>query len=64
MGYLESKTQFLESGFHEGFHIGYKGPEIRQSESSNIPLRIGSKTELWNKLMKEVKLKWVAGPFK
>ena len=61
--YDEQETQFLESGFTHGFDIGYRGPVNRQSLSDNIPLRIGSKEELWNKLMKEVKLKRVAGPF-
>ena len=47
----------------QGFDIGYNGPTERKSESANIPLKIGSKEELWNKIMKEVKLKRVAGPF-
>ena len=63
MGYDANKIKFLEDGFTNGFDIGYQGPETRQSESNNIPLRVGSKTELWNKLMKEVKAKRVAGPF-
>ena len=62
-GYPEDKTDYLEDGFKDGFDIGYEGPEIRQSEAENIPLKIGTKTELWNKLMKEVNLKRVAGPF-
>ena len=61
--YDEMKIRRLEKGFSEGFDIGYEGPVLRQSESSNIPLRVGSKTELWNKIMKEVKNKRVAGPF-
>ena len=63
-GYNENKTCFIEDSFTNGFDIGYEGPEERQSLSSNIPLKVGSRTELWNKLMKEVKLKRVAGPFK
>ena len=61
--YDEDETLFLEDGFSNGFDIGYEGPQIRQSESENIPLRVGNQTELWNKLMKEVKLKRVAGPY-
>ena len=30
----------------------------------NLKLRVGSKLELWNKVMKEVKAKRYAGPFK
>ena len=64
--YDTQEIEFLHKGFTEGFNIGYKGPSVRQSESKNIPIKegVGSKTELWNKLMKEVKLKRVAGPFK
>ena len=61
--YHPSEIKYLQEGFTQGFDIGYEGPKIRQSESMNIPLKIGSKTELWNKLMREVELKRVAGPF-
>ena len=54
----------MEKGFTEGFDIGYQGPQKRQSKSDSIPFTVGNRTELWNKLMKEVKLKRVAGPFK
>ena len=40
-----------------------RGPVNRTSSSANIPLKIGSEEELWNKLMKEVKAERVAGPF-
>ena len=59
-----AKGHRLLEGFTKGFDIGYTGPVIRQSRASNIPLKVGSKTELWNKLIKEVKLGRVAGPFK
>ena len=63
--YEEEKIRFLEEGFSQGFDIGYEGPEERQSISDNIPFKkgVGDHIELWNKLMKEVKLKRVAGPF-
>ena len=61
--YDQSEIQFLEEGFTHGFDIRYQGPTVRASNASNIPLRIGSETELWNKLIKEVRLKCVAGPF-
>ena len=52
-------------GFTNGFSIGYEGdPMIRQT-SPNLKFRgVGNKTVLWNKVMKEVKLKRFAGPFK
>ena len=61
--YDTDEIEFLKKGFSEGFDIGYEGPSNRQSTAENIPLTVGSKTELWNKLMKEVKLKRVAGPY-
>ena len=63
-GYPKDKTDYLIQGFTHGFDIGYRGPNQRTSQSKNLPLRVGSKTQLWNKLMKEVKLNRVAGPFK
>ena len=59
----ENKTRFIVNGFSEGFDIGYSGPKIRADEANNIPLRIGSQTEMWNKLMKEIQHKRLAGPF-
>ena len=56
-------TQKIVHGFWHGFDIGYRGPLVRRSLSSNIPLRVGSKTELWNKILKEVKANRVAGPY-
>ena len=63
--YNEEEIDFLEDGFLNGFDIGYKGPPDRQSSADNLPFQegVGNKTELWNKLMKEVKAKRVAGPF-
>ena len=52
--YDPREIQFLERGFTSGFDICYKGPICRQSRSNNIPLKIGSKVQLWNKIMKEV----------
>ena len=62
-GYDEQEIDFLEDGFTNGFDIGYEGPTNRTSTSANIPLKVGNKTILWNKLMKEVKAKRVAGPY-
>ena len=61
--YNPIETEFLVNGFTKGFDIGYKGPVIRQSKASNIPLRVGNEVELWNKIIKEVKLGHVAGSF-
>ena len=61
--YDEQKTKYLVDGFTRGFDIGYRGPTERKDHSANIPITVGSKLELWNKVMKEVKLKRYAGPF-
>ena len=62
--YIKTETEFLSKGFTEGFDIGYTGPENRQSHARNLPFReVGSPTKMWNKIMKEVKLQRVAGPF-
>ena len=64
-GYDQQKTKILIDGFKCGFDLGYRGPEKRRDTSSNIPIRegVGSLTELWNKVMKEVKEHRYAGPF-
>ena len=50
-------------GFSEGFDFGYRGPTNRRNSSENIPLKLGTKTDLWNKIMKEVEQNRYAGPF-
>ena len=54
--YDAKEISFLEDGFTNGFDIGYEGPQRRQSISNNIPFTVGNKMDLWDKLMKEVKL--------
>ena len=61
--YPDEDLQFLINGFRYGFDIGYAGPEDRADEAENRPITVGSKTELWNKVMKEVKLKRFTGPY-
>ena len=63
-GYEKEKTRFLIKGLREGFSIGYEGRADVQIHSPNLKFRgVGDKTVLWNKVMKEVKLKRYAGPF-
>ena len=61
--YNTVEVDFLERGLREGFDIGYEGPQKRRSTADNIPFTVGNKTQLWNKLMKEVRLGRVAGPY-
>ena len=57
------KATELIDGFSEGFDIGYHGPTNRQDTAENIPLKIGSEIDLWNKVMQEVQLNRYAGPY-
>ena len=62
--YDKNESQFLLDGFKNGFSIGYSGPEDVQIKSPNLKFRqVGDEVILWNKVMKEVKLKRYAGPF-
>ena len=61
--YDTTEIEFLHQGFSQGFDIGYDGPKDRRSTSENIPFTVGNETQLWNKVMKEVKLNRVAGPY-
>ena len=61
--YDEQEIEFLRKGFTTGFDLEYQGPVHRQSTARNLPLTVGSKTQLWNKLMKEVKVMRVDGPY-
>ena len=62
--YNEYKTAKLLHGFRHGFSLGYKGDTNIQQTVAKLKLHVGSKTELWNKVMKEVGAKRFAGPFK
>ena len=58
--YNPYETQFVIDGFKNGFNIGYRGTiEGLRRYAPNMKLNVGSKTILWNKVMKEVKLKTV-----
>ena len=64
VNYNEEVSEYLTTGFKEGFDLGYRGPEEVQQRSENLKFTIGDEIELWNKVMKEVKEKRYAGPFK
>ena len=61
--YDKEKSRYLIDGFKNGFDIGYRGPTDRRDLSQNLPFRVGTPTDLWNKVMKEVKEGRYAGPF-
>ena len=63
-GYNKKKTRYLVNGFKNGFSLHYEGLRKNlQMTSRNLPITVGSEIELWNKVMKEVKLKRYTGPF-
>ena len=61
--YDSEKTKYLISGFRNGFSLEFGGKVDSQVTSPNLKLRVGSLTELWNKVMIEVKVGRYAGPF-
>lgn len=62
--YSKEESDFLLTGFTKGFSLGYQGPRNRQTLAKNLRLRVGSKLDLWNKLIKEVQLGRVSGPWR
>ena len=62
--YDPEKIKSLYKGFTEGFRIGYDGPRDIVRTSNNHSFKIGTKYDLWNKIMKEVKEKRFIGPYK
>ena len=60
------ESDFIISGFRDGFDLGYRGPEKVRYKSRNLPFEpgVGSQVELWNKIMKEVALGRYAGPYR
>ena len=62
-GYDRQKIKKVVTGFRTGFKLGYNGPRKIQKKSPNLPFAVGDGIDLWNKVMKEVKLGRYAGPF-
>ena len=62
--YNKVESKFLIEGFTNGFSLGYTGPTDRQDTSENIPFMVGNQVDMWTKIMKEVKLGRMAGPYK
>ena len=63
-GYCRKESQFLVDGFANGFDMHYEGPIDRQDTARNLPLKVGSIDEIWEKMISETKLGRYAGPFK
>ena len=64
LNYDSEKTKFLVDGFTNGFDISYRGDENVKLTVPNLKFKeLGDSVTLWNKVMKEVKVKRYAGPF-
>ena len=63
-GFNKIRSQRLIHGFKYGFEIGLKGNRKVNRLAPNLKINIGTKVDLWNKVMKEVQKKRYAGPFK
>ena len=63
-GYDKDKTQFLYHGFSNGFSLQYRGSKLVKRLAPNLKFRVGNRVILWNKIMKEVRLKWFSGPYR
>ena len=63
LGFQKEKLQTLVSGFTSGFNLGFSRNLNKRHFSSNLPFRIGTPADLWNKIMKEVSLNRYARPF-
>ena len=61
--YDRKKTDYIIEGFKKGFDLKFHGDRNVHRTAPNLKLRVGSKVELWNKVMKEVQAKRYAGPF-
>ena len=57
------KIEYLRNGFSEGFSLEFEGKLSGARTSANLKLTVGSKLDLWNKIMDEVKDGRFAGPF-
>ena len=62
--YETSKRLFLVEGFKNGFSLNFTGNRKVKRLAPNLKLRVGSRFRVWDKVMKEVKAKHYAGPYK
>ena len=61
--YDKNETDYLVDGFTNGFSLEYTGDRDTVKTATNLKIRIGTQTDLWNKVMLEVEKGRYAGPF-
>ena len=57
------KSEYIINGFRHGFSLEYEGKCDCQRLAPNLKIRVGSKLEMWNKVMKETEAGRYTGPF-
>ena len=62
--YPTKEWEFVISGFGGRFSLEYKSDHKVQIKSPNLEIGVRTGIDLWNKVMKEVKLKRYTGPYK
>ena len=62
-GYDPKKTAYLVDGFRNGFSIKYSKKVEGCRFAPNLKIRVGSKFELWRKIMTEIQAGRYAGPY-
>ena len=59
----EDKISKLVTGFRQRFSLEYTGNLKRKHTLENLPFTVGDPTDMWNKIMKEVKAGRYTGPY-
>ena len=54
---IQVRLNILVNGFTNGFDLKYNGERRVRRMAPNLPFRVGNPTDLWNKVMVEVKNK-------
>ena len=61
--YDKASTNKIVDGFTNGFSLQYQGDKLVKRTAPNLPLHIGTKFDVWEKVMKEIQAKRFAGPY-
>ena len=61
--YPEDKRRYIVHRFDNGFNLHFEENRLVKHTAPNLRLRIDSKKDLWNKVMKEVEKSRYAGPY-
>ena len=62
-GYPPLETEFIVNGFSTGFSLCYEEPNDHTQRARNLPLKVRTLDQIWQKLEKKISLGRVVGPF-